>query len=391
MIQIVNEENCCGCGACVAVCPKQCISMKERTLGCLYPEIDNKICINCGRCEKVCPINRFPLNNDYEQSLYAAYAKDENVRNSGSSGGIFQILATKLFADSYTVYGAAFDQNLQLKCTVAEKESDLKYLLKSKYLQSSMQSKFEEIKDKLNRNQRVMFCSTPCQVAALKSYLNTEYENLFTVDFFCHGVPSQRFFDECIAFDEKHKYKGKVIRYTFREKKKKGSTPHYYSCDYKTKQAIKHSSGYYFDSTFYTAFQKYICLRESCYNCIFSGRDRHSDITIGDFHDVNKYIDGINRFDGVSTVIINTEKGSRLFKSCEKEINVFPVDIEKLIEDKIIFSGCTKRPEKRNEFIKEYNENGIKGLYRKYLNPKFYLLNRIYYSMPKFIRKIMNR
>lgn len=388
---MLDEKKCCGCGACVVVCPKQCISMKEKILGCLYPEIDREKCINCGTCEKVCPIYSVHINDNYRQSLYAAYAKDKDVRYRGSSGGIFEILATKLISVGYTVYGAAFDENLNLKCTATEKGSNLKYLLKSKYLQSDMQDKFTEIKEKLVKNEHVMFVSTPCQVAALKSYLNMKYENLLTVDFFCHGVPSQRFFNECIAFDEKYKYKGKIIKYTFREKKKNGSTPHYYSCDYKTNSKIKHSVGYYFDSTFYAAFQKYICLRESCYNCSFSGKRRYSDITIGDFHEIDRYIDGINRFDGVSTIIINTEQGSKLFKCCEEDLNIFPVDIEKLIEDKVIFSGGTKRPITRDAFITEYNKNGIKGLYKKYLNPKFYLLNRIYYSMPKFIRKIINR
>ena len=61
-----NEKECCGCGACYNICPKQAITMKRNDEGFDYPEINNAICINCGLCEKVCPIkhkqNKIPEN-----------------------------------------------------------------------------------------------------------------------------------------------------------------------------------------------------------------------------------------------------------------------------------------------------------------------------------------
>ena len=391
MIQVLNEKDCCGCGACVAVCPKQCIKMKEGTLGSLFPIVENQNCISCGACERVCPIKSVYSFEEYDQLAFAAYANDKAIRKGGSSGGMFQIFANKIFSYDGIVYGAAFDNELKLKCVAAHTEEDLKPLLKSKYLQSSSYEKFAEIKARLNENKVILFVSTPCQVAALKSYLHKEYKNLITVDFFCHGVPSQKFFDECIEFDERTKYRGKVLNYTFREKKRHGSTPHYYSCDYETNGVIKHCFGYYFDSTFYAAFQKYICLRESCYNCKFYGRKRFSDITIGDFHEIDRYINGINRFDGVSTVIINSTKGGELFNSCKDKLTLYPMDIDRMICDKVCLSACTEKPNQREEFVAVYNRDGIEGVYKKYLNPKFYLKNRIYYGLPFFIRRLIKR
>ena len=36
----------------------------------------------------------------------------------------------------------------------------------------------------------MLFTGTPCQVEGLKSFLGREENNLLTMDFICHGVPS---------------------------------------------------------------------------------------------------------------------------------------------------------------------------------------------------------
>ena len=56
MINITEKKKCCGCAACVGVCPKDCIEMKEDAEGFLYPSVDREKCIDCGACGRVCPI-----------------------------------------------------------------------------------------------------------------------------------------------------------------------------------------------------------------------------------------------------------------------------------------------------------------------------------------------
>lgn len=82
------KEDCFGCGACFAICPKSgialntkgeifsddllfdskdytgAISMITDSEGFLYPVIDLSICIGCLKCEKVCPVRnlRDPFN-----------------------------------------------------------------------------------------------------------------------------------------------------------------------------------------------------------------------------------------------------------------------------------------------------------------------------------------
>ena len=57
-----RKEDCCGCTACYAICPKSAISMKEDEEGFEYPQIDEKICVRCGMCLKVCPIKEAKKN-----------------------------------------------------------------------------------------------------------------------------------------------------------------------------------------------------------------------------------------------------------------------------------------------------------------------------------------
>lgn len=51
-----RKEQCCGCTACFAVCPKNAITMKPDEEGFLYPYIDDTMCIKCYSCIRVCPI-----------------------------------------------------------------------------------------------------------------------------------------------------------------------------------------------------------------------------------------------------------------------------------------------------------------------------------------------
>ena len=51
-----RKEDCCGCTACYAICPKSAISMQPDEEGFDYPVVDAEKCIRCYLCLKVCPI-----------------------------------------------------------------------------------------------------------------------------------------------------------------------------------------------------------------------------------------------------------------------------------------------------------------------------------------------
>lgn len=53
-----RKEDCCGCTACYAICPKSAITMIEDEEGFIYPNITEYKCIICNQCIKVCPLKQ---------------------------------------------------------------------------------------------------------------------------------------------------------------------------------------------------------------------------------------------------------------------------------------------------------------------------------------------
>lgn len=51
-------KDCCGCTACMSICPVQAIEMKADAEGFEYPYIDERKCIGCEQCIRVCPIKK---------------------------------------------------------------------------------------------------------------------------------------------------------------------------------------------------------------------------------------------------------------------------------------------------------------------------------------------
>ncbi|MDO4467506.1 MAG: 4Fe-4S dicluster domain-containing protein [Bacillota bacterium] len=54
-VLFIHKEDCCGCSACMAICPRQAIRMEEDEEGFFYPFLDEQKCVSCFLCEKVCP------------------------------------------------------------------------------------------------------------------------------------------------------------------------------------------------------------------------------------------------------------------------------------------------------------------------------------------------
>lgn len=54
-----RKEECCGCGACAAICSKNAITMVDDEEGFAYPQINYEICVKCKICLGVCPLKSF--------------------------------------------------------------------------------------------------------------------------------------------------------------------------------------------------------------------------------------------------------------------------------------------------------------------------------------------
>lgn len=333
MIKIEDKSRCNGCYACYSICPQHCIEMKEDNEGFLYPMINQEKCTNCNKCENVCPI----LNNKTEKISdipigYAAYNKDETIRLKSSSGGIFSAFAQWILNQEGIVIGAAMTENCKsVHHITVDKIQDLEVLRGSKYIQSSIEDTYIKTKHELESGRKVLFTGTPCQVGGLLSYLGKDYENLYTQDLICHGVPSPLVWRKYAEMRETQ-YLAKLRQIYFRHKKNGWK---------KFSLSLKFSNGRIYcksldQDLFLRGFLQNLYLRPSCYNCVYKTINRQSDITLADFWGINQLHPEMDDDKGISFIWAHTEKGKQLIKS----INDLIIMLEVPIEDAIKFNSA---------------------------------------------------
>ncbi|MBR3406435.1 MAG: Coenzyme F420 hydrogenase/dehydrogenase, beta subunit C-terminal domain [Bacteroidales bacterium] len=337
MISFDFSSHCSGCYACVDVCPKQCIRIIENKRGFVIPEIDKPTCVNCGLCERVCPIITTPkLHNPL--SVHCAYNKDDVEREIGSSGSIMLLLAKYILSKGGVVYGAAFDEDLQLRHLRAENYDQLIRQSKSKYIQSNLQGVFKKIKKDVDSQLLTMFVGTPCQTQAIRNYLNGKNdEYLLLVDFICHGVPSQSLFNQSIKEFER-KNKCQVVDFSFREKS--SNRLRNYKISYLKDGQLKIERGVESQFPYYCGFLKYITFRDSCYECKFARSERTSDLTLGDMWGYENVTDFQK---GYSLIYINSSKGEDIFSKIKNSVETSKLSIGDPITYNFAYNHCQNK------------------------------------------------
>ena len=364
-IESVGRENCSGCSLCSLLCPHKCIVMKEDSEGFMQPVINHETCIDCGVCYKLCPCKE--ENKEKSASTYYSTAiKDKQLLKRSSSGGMFIVIASAFIDQGGYVCGCVFDESMKAVHICTNNKDDLKRMMGSKYVQSDILECLKEVKSLLREGNSVLFTGTACQVAAVKQY-SKDTDNLYCVDILCHGVPSPLYLKKYVQYLEE-KHRGKLTRLEFRNKEELGwGSEHrtYYEINRGGKiKGYRPSLPAYFCSFFWG-----INLRESCYNCKFTGANRISDITIGDFWGYWSYYH--KRFpEGLSVASVNTEKGKYLWSNIVSELGFceeLPADAAKGTNTN--FYHPTPRPQTRGHFYDDIvNKPYQEFIWRTYLD-----------------------
>ena len=374
---------CSGCGACEQICPKSAISMTPNDEGFLYPEVGSSLCVECRLCEKICPVLNVKTSTDFsERKAYAAICRDEKIRLESSSGGMFTVLAEKVIADGGVVFGAEFDSDFSVRHGWTDSVFGLERFRGSKYLQSRTESSFSECRKFLDDGRKVLYTGTPCQIAGLKAFLKKDYENLFTVDVICHGVPSPALWQKYIKFREK-KSASRIVKTAFRRKNDGWKL---FSLSFTfangSEYSVNQSKGMWMLS-----FNKNVMMRNSCYDCVFKGSEILSDITIGDFWGIQNYIPEKDDDKGYSICFLNTDKGEKLFKSVKSSLFVDEIKNYdcKRFNTQLLYS--IELQKNRKKFISLCIKESFAVAYKKYVKVKFPV--RVYYACRWFGGKIL--
>lgn len=112
-------------------------------------------------------------------------------------------------------------------------------------------------------------------------------------------------------------------------------------------------------------FYKHIMFRKSCGNCHFANTKRPSDITIADFWGWEKTDPKFNADNkGVSLVLLNTEKGRKLFEAVKDRMNTITAELDDCLQPNMMHPSAIYP--KREQFEIDYCRKGFKYVYLKY-------------------------
>lgn len=380
MIQIKEKNKCCGCGVCKEVCPVQCIDMLPDEEGFLYPNVRADQCVACGKCEKVCPVT-MQKDNVGNVVAYAARNTDEQIRKDSSSGGIFTVIAQHILDNGGAVFGAAMDGDFRVKHICVGQSEQLWKLRGSKYVQSDLEQCYRQAKQVLETGRLVLFTGTPCQIAGLYAFLGKNYRNLYTQDIICHGVPSLLFWQRYVTYREQ-KVRAKTQSVCFRQK-----THGWRECALRMEFANgKRYEKQISEDTYMQSFLADLCLRPSCYSCVFKTKNRNADFTLADFWGVEKCNPKLDDDKGTSLVLIHSDKGRELFEGLKDQLEWEPTDFEKAISfNSAIVKSVALKPE-REGFMDCLRQQGISEVQKRYL--KVPVMLRLKRKIKRILRRL---
>ena len=340
MIRLADRKDCCGCGACAAVCPHDAIAMVPDGMGFRYPRVDTDRCVDCHRCEDICvfafnlrskdvgspylqqaqaPASRslqtavLPTSSDTpvsgesansrharpdRASVIAEAIRFPELMDRSQSGGLAFALMRKAVRSGMVVYGAAIDDDFVVRHRRVETEEGLEPLRLSKYVQSECDPAM--VLEDLKAGRRVLFTGTPCQCAGVGSLCRKYREGLLLADILCHGVPAPFVWRDYLAEQERRHGK-KLTRVLFRDPSL-GWHEHKEVLFFGDERVV---GGEYTD-----LFYRHLMLRPSCTVCPYASVARVSDLTMADCWGVEKALPGFaddNR--GCSLLLCNTPAG----------------------------------------------------------------------------------
>ena len=349
-----HRSECTGCGACVSVCPNGAIAMRADREGFLYPAVDPALCIGCDLCEKRCPVGAD--HPQRPQTVLGAQNQNAQVRGESSSGGVFSALARMMTARGGVVFGAVFDEGMRVEHIGAFDESEYAAMRGSKYVQSDCTDAIINAKALLKMGNPVLFTGAPCQIDGLYASVGEKLaENLLTVDFVCHGVPSPGVFASYLKELEK-KYGSRVTGYTFRDKR----------YGWKNFAAVavfedgQEHVGTQRDEPFLYGFLQNLYLRPSCVQCTqLRGNRRAADITIADLWGAQDVCPERDDDSGLSLVLVNSEKGRLALEACADQLVTFPVTTQDLLRYNPSIDRPAAAHRKRDVFFRRFEKSGF--------------------------------
>lgn len=316
---------CYGCGFCTESAVADNGEKLENIDGFCYPK------------SKEIQVNKCIYHNDsiwnkerFEPYVYVANTKNKHMFREDTLLDMITPIARKVFAENGKVVGTMLSDDNEMIYAMISDEEELKKLCVEELVEAQTEGIYAGVREELEQNKPILFCGTACRIAALKMYLDKEYDNLYTVQIQEKGVCSAEVFKKYVASLE-DMYKSKIVEIEFRNKFRKADEDFI---------IIKFASGSIKienieNNLLMRAIEQGLVQRPSCYTCEM--KDRGNTVADMELGKVGQYIveniPDVTEEQEKSIVRFNTVKGEKLWQSVEseyewKELNLSDIQIE---------------------------------------------------------------
>lgn len=380
MIDFCFAQSCYSCSACGDSCPEKAITYD----GNLHPVVDKNKCVQCGLCEKVCIAGNQPKQIDVTVKAkgYVVKNKDDRIRKSSSSGGVFIQLAQAVIGAGGYVCGCIYDDRLMPRHIVTDNFVVCQKMMGSKYVKSDMDGCISQIRELTNNGTTVLFTGVPCQVAAIRRCISSE--KLLTLAVVCHGSIERDVWEKYL---DEESVKGTIIDVTMRDKSRGYLN---YGLKFTFDDGSEHITFRSQDGYFLKSFTDGLLERDRCLACAYKGAYIDSDLLLGDAWGMDKLFPDFTDDLGCSVVMILTSKGAALFENVKDYFVMQDVDSTMIIaSNQRIITPAPENP-CRSSFQKKLYKQGtnVHQLTRKYAEPTVW--NRIKWKVAKQLQKARN-
>lgn len=186
---------CSGCGLCHSV---ESVKLERDEKGFYKPILKNS---DLSFCREVCPAGGAILENgcegiwgDYIDVFYG-WSTSSTIRQKASSGGVLTALCSYLLEQNLVdgvIQTVASNENIyETETVISRTPEEIKKCMGSRY---SISAPLKGIRDLLNKNERYAFVGKPCDISALRLYMEKDVgikkQIKYLFSFFCAGMPS---------------------------------------------------------------------------------------------------------------------------------------------------------------------------------------------------------
>lgn len=281
--------------------------------------------------------------------ILALQDKNQKSLEKSASGGAFAVLARNVLLMQGIVFGVSLSTKGVAYYRRVTSLQELPEIQGSKYVQSDTNGIFRDVESALKENKCTLFCGLPCQVYALKAYLDKRKVNmdmLLTCDLICHGVTDPDLLTMYFEWLENRKRaKSNSLKYIFRSKSYKWGL--YYLYEYTDRRDRRRVvQGPSNDDPYCRGYLGGQLFRERCYSCSFACKERVGDYTLGDYWGIEKAHPDFYSEKGVSLVLINSKKGQSFF---EENCSADCIWIDSSFEKASAENANLRRPSSKTE------------------------------------------